>query len=426
MSSWRRPVAPVLACLALAALLAPPASAQDYFGQNKVRYQPFDFQVLRTEHFDIYYYSETKEVVPEAARMAERWYARISKALQHDLSRRQPLILYASHPAFEQTNAIYGDLGEGVGGVTEALKRRIVVPFAGPLAETDHVIGHELVHAFQYDIVGQGRSQTMGLMTAVAAAAVVHGGHGRVPDAGRGRPAHRDVDARRGPGQEAPELRPARGLALLPLPLRPVAVGLPDRPLRRGRRRPRAQGRGPLGRRPPGAAGHARRAGRLGHHGLAPGPARLGGPARPPDRADPEGRHSARAREARHRPHEPGPGALPRRPAARLLLGARPALDRDVPRGRREREGAAGHHPQHRGPRDAESRLHQLRRRVEPRRQALRLLHREPWPPRARGDGGGERPHRAAGAASRTSARSSVRPGPPTAGASPSPRSAGA
>jgi hypothetical protein len=27
-----------------------------------------------------------------------------------------------------------------------------VLPLAGPLAETDHVIGHELVHAFQYDI----------------------------------------------------------------------------------------------------------------------------------------------------------------------------------------------------------------------------------------------------------------------------------
>ena len=166
MHSWRRPVAPVLVCLTLASLLAPLAGAQDYFGQNKVRYQAFDFQVLSTEHFDIYYYSEEKEIAPEAARMAERWYARISKALQHDLSRRQPLVLYASHPAFEQTNAIYGDLGEGVGGVTEALKRRIVVPCAGPLAETDHVIGHELVHAFQYDIVGQGRSQSMGLMTA--------------------------------------------------------------------------------------------------------------------------------------------------------------------------------------------------------------------------------------------------------------------
>src|SRR5204863_4054332 len=31
-------------------------------------------------------------------------------------------------------------------------KRRIVLPLAASLAETDHVIGHELVHAFQYDL----------------------------------------------------------------------------------------------------------------------------------------------------------------------------------------------------------------------------------------------------------------------------------
>jgi hypothetical protein len=56
---------------------------------------------------------------------------------------------------FEQTNALGGgDIGEGTGGVTEALQRRVVLPFAGPIAETDHVIGHELVHAFQYDITG--------------------------------------------------------------------------------------------------------------------------------------------------------------------------------------------------------------------------------------------------------------------------------
>jgi hypothetical protein len=41
---------------------------------------------------------------------------------------------------------------EGTGGVTEPLRRRIVLPMAGPLADTDHVIGHELVHAFQFDI----------------------------------------------------------------------------------------------------------------------------------------------------------------------------------------------------------------------------------------------------------------------------------
>jgi len=140
-----------LAALAMTAALAPAASAQ-YFGRNKVQYKKLDFQVLKTEHFDIYYYPQEREGIDVAARMAERWRARLGRMLVHELQGRQPLVLYASHPDFEQTNAIYGELGEGTGGVTEPLRRRIVLPMGGPLSDTDHVIGHELVHAFQFDM----------------------------------------------------------------------------------------------------------------------------------------------------------------------------------------------------------------------------------------------------------------------------------
>ena len=136
---------------AIAFGVTPLASAQ-YFGRNKVQYENFDFRVLATEHFDIYFYPEEEEAVQLAARMAERWYVRLSQLLKHELSGRQPLILYAAHPHFRQTNTLSGEVGEGTGGVTEMFKRRIVLPFAGGLAETDHVLGHELVHAFQYDM----------------------------------------------------------------------------------------------------------------------------------------------------------------------------------------------------------------------------------------------------------------------------------
>src|SRR5918999_519076 len=72
---------------------------------------------------------------------------------------RQPLVLYASHPDFQQTNVVQGGIGEGTGGVTEGLKRRVVMPLGGTLAETDHVLGHELVHAFQYDISARRTAQ---------------------------------------------------------------------------------------------------------------------------------------------------------------------------------------------------------------------------------------------------------------------------
>src|SRR5438045_624067 len=151
MIGFARPLTSVAVfCLALAC--SSPAGAQ-YFGRNKVQFKKLAFEVLKTEHFDIYFYPNEQEGVDLAARMAERWHTRLQALFQHELSGRQPLILYASHPDFEQTNAISGELGEGTGGVTEPLKRRIVLPLAGALADTDHVIGHELVHAFQFDII---------------------------------------------------------------------------------------------------------------------------------------------------------------------------------------------------------------------------------------------------------------------------------
>ena len=130
---------------------ASPAHAQ-YFGRNKVQYKEFKFEVLKTEHFDVYFYEEERESAARVGRMAERWYARLSSVFEHQIRTRQPLVLYASHPDFEQTNVVGGMIGEGTGGVTEGLKRRVVLPLAGTLAETDRVLGHELVHAFQYDI----------------------------------------------------------------------------------------------------------------------------------------------------------------------------------------------------------------------------------------------------------------------------------
>ncbi len=153
---------------AVVALWAVPSVAEaQYFGRNKVQYQSFDFEVLETEHFDIYYYAEEEPALEFVALMAERWYARLSRLLDHELTNRQPLIIYASAPQFRQTNTLQGDIGESTGGVTEILKRRIVLPLAGPLAETDHVLGHELVHAFQFDITGEGGGIAMAGVPAV-------------------------------------------------------------------------------------------------------------------------------------------------------------------------------------------------------------------------------------------------------------------
>lgn len=127
------------------------ASAQ-YFGRNKVEYVDFDFRILATEHFDVYYYAREERAARIAARLAERWYTRFSTLLNHELHSRQPLVLYGSQAEFAQTNVVSGLLPDSVGGVTDASRRRITMPFAPTMAETNRVLGHEIVHAFQFDI----------------------------------------------------------------------------------------------------------------------------------------------------------------------------------------------------------------------------------------------------------------------------------
>src|SRR5467141_4080662 len=148
-----RRIAGAVAVLVLAGTA--PLVAQ-YFGQNKVQYRTFDFQIIQTEHFEVYYYPAERVAALDAARMAERWYARLSRVLHHEFQGRKPIILYASQSDFQQTNVVDAS-GEGLGGVTEFFKHRMVLPFTGSYAELEHVIGHEMVHQFQYDVFSRGR-----------------------------------------------------------------------------------------------------------------------------------------------------------------------------------------------------------------------------------------------------------------------------
>src|SRR4029078_2716596 len=130
--------APVLVAL----LLAPALLRAQYVGRNKVQYSTFDFKIIQSEHFDVYYYERERAAAMDAARMAERGYARLSKVLNHDFRERKPIILYASHSDFQQTNALGEQPSEGTGGVTDFQRNRAVMPFTGSYAELEHVLQH--------------------------------------------------------------------------------------------------------------------------------------------------------------------------------------------------------------------------------------------------------------------------------------------
>ena len=134
-------------------LIALAASVRaQYFGRNKVVYDQLDFRIYETPNFLIYHYLDDEEEIELFAQMCERWYERHVSVFRDTIHTKNPIILYNNHADFQQTTVIQDLIGTGVGGFAEGIRNRVVMPLSASRRDTDHVLGHELVHVFQYHL----------------------------------------------------------------------------------------------------------------------------------------------------------------------------------------------------------------------------------------------------------------------------------
>lgn len=119
-----------------------------YYGQNKVNATHNRWSQIETMHFDIYFPAGYDNFGRLAALMAEETYYYLKNDFQFPAMSRIPVIFYSSQMEFQTTNIIYPLLSEGVGGFTESLKNRVVIPFDGNYAKLEQTLTHELTHAY--------------------------------------------------------------------------------------------------------------------------------------------------------------------------------------------------------------------------------------------------------------------------------------
>jgi Tol biopolymer transport system component len=119
----------------------------EYFGKNKVQYETFHWRYIESEHFDVYFTEDGEGIAEFVAETAEQALEKIQRSFNYRLEDRITIIAYLSHNNFEQTNVTFELPEESLGGFTEFLKNRVVIPFQGNYEEFRHVIHHELTHA---------------------------------------------------------------------------------------------------------------------------------------------------------------------------------------------------------------------------------------------------------------------------------------
>lgn len=131
------------------------------FGKNKKQYEKFNWKFIQSDNFDVYYHDGAEYIAKFTALKAEDALRQIQEELSFTISKRIVFIIYNSHNQFQQTNVINEFMTEGIGGVTELFKNRVVIPFEGDYAKFRHVIHHELVHAVINDMFYGGSIQAL-------------------------------------------------------------------------------------------------------------------------------------------------------------------------------------------------------------------------------------------------------------------------
>lgn len=128
-------------------------TADTSFGQNKVQFISRDWFYLESARFKIYFPSGFDSLAFFALNSLNKGYNQLQEDLGFEPYSKIPVIIYPSPNEFYETNVIWDILSEGVGGFTESLKNRVVVPFSGSYREFEHVLRHELTHAFVFDFL---------------------------------------------------------------------------------------------------------------------------------------------------------------------------------------------------------------------------------------------------------------------------------
>ncbi|HOL62254.1 MAG: hypothetical protein N2Z60_02410 [Elusimicrobiales bacterium] len=124
------------------------------FSQSQIIIKKFDWKIHKTEHFDIYFYEDSKPLVNYASKILELAYEKGKEELNPKLDKRIPFFLFASENDMKQNSIT--EVGDGTGGLTEPYKDRFMVYNDGSKKWLRDVIFHEFGHEVQFSILVDG------------------------------------------------------------------------------------------------------------------------------------------------------------------------------------------------------------------------------------------------------------------------------
>ena len=130
--------------------------SQEVFGKNRVQYRSFDWYVLTSNNFEIYYYQGGLNLANQTAQLAEVEFDRVTEVLGYTPYNRVKIFLYNSPSDLSQSNmgiAAFGDLDDQE---LDLAKSRIEIAFTGDHMSFRKKLVYEISLLFVYDMLYGG------------------------------------------------------------------------------------------------------------------------------------------------------------------------------------------------------------------------------------------------------------------------------
>ena len=137
------------------------ATAQNYpslerFGKNRIQYRVFEWKIIRTSNFEIYYYQDGSQLANLTAQYAESEFDRITELLGYTPYNRVKIFLFNSPAELTQSN-IGLNAQSGLNSREQNLsKSRIELAFTGDQISFRRQIVHDVAMLFVYDMLYGG------------------------------------------------------------------------------------------------------------------------------------------------------------------------------------------------------------------------------------------------------------------------------
>lgn len=129
---------------------------QEVFGKNRIQYKPFDWQVITTQNFEVYFYEGGQQMATLAAQFAESDFDRVTEILGYSPFSRTKIFVYNSSQDIYQSNVGVNFSSEKEIKNENLSKSRIEIAYQGNYGNFKKEIVRSVSEVFVYDMLYGG------------------------------------------------------------------------------------------------------------------------------------------------------------------------------------------------------------------------------------------------------------------------------